>query len=122
MNATQSQIGRLLRPRSIALVGASATPGSLGESVFLNLKNAAFGGDLYLINPKRPLIHGHASLGSISEMPDGVDCAVLAIPAGAVSNPPAPARESRSRASSSFPPDLQRVARPAATRSRNSRR
>ena len=84
MNATQSQIGRLLRPRSIALVGASATPGSLGESVFLNLKNAAFGGDLYLINPKRPLIHGHASLGSISEMPDGVDCAVLAIPAGAV--------------------------------------
>ena len=74
----------LLHPRSIAIVGASATPGSLGESVFLNLKNAAYSGNLYLINPKRPLIHGHASLGSINEMPDGVDCAVLAIPAGAV--------------------------------------
>ncbi len=84
IDATHTPISRLLRPRSVALVGASATPGSLGESVFLNLKNAAFSGELYLVNPRRPLIHGYASLGSISELPDGIDCAVLAIPAGAV--------------------------------------
>lgn len=82
--ATRTQIGRLLRPRSIALVGASATPGSLGESVFLNLRNVVFRGDLYLVNPKRPVIHGHASVGSIDELPDSIDCAVLAIPADAV--------------------------------------
>lgn len=79
-----TRIDRLLRPRSIAVVGASATPGSLGECVVLNLKNAAYSGDLYLVNPKRPVIDGRACLGSIEELPCGVDCAVLAIPGSAV--------------------------------------
>jgi len=83
-NKTRAQIDRLLKPRSIALVGASATPGSLGESVLLNLENAGYAGDLYLINPKRPVIHGKAALGSIEELPKGVDCAVMAIPGHAV--------------------------------------
>jgi len=48
------------------------------------LQNAGYGGDLYLINPKRPLIQGKACLASIDEMPTGVDCAVLAIPGTAV--------------------------------------
>jgi acetate---CoA ligase (ADP-forming) len=84
MSAAKRQIDRLLRPRSIALVGASATPGSLGENVLRNLENAGYSGDLHLVNPKRPMIHGRASLGSIDELPDGIDCAVLAIPAAAV--------------------------------------
>ncbi len=75
---------RLLRPRSIAIVGASATPGSLGESVLLNLETAAFRGELHLINPKRPTIHGRECLSSVEELPDGIDCAVLAIPVSAV--------------------------------------
>jgi len=75
---------RLLRPRSIALIGASATPGSFGESVFLNLKNAGYDGELYLVNPKRPNIDGRVCLASIDELPDGIDCAVLAIPGAAV--------------------------------------
>ena len=75
---------RLLRPRSIALVGASATPGSLGESVLSNIESSAFSGDLYLINPKRSEIRGRPCLPSIEELPDGVDCAVLAIPGSAV--------------------------------------
>ena len=36
------------------------------------------------MNPKRPVIRGRASLGSIEELPEGIDCAVLAIPGGAV--------------------------------------
>ncbi len=83
-SATRPRLDRLLRPRSIALVGASSTPGSLGESVLLNLRNSEYSGDLYLVNPKRPVIHGYACLGSIAELPEGVDCAVLAIPGGAV--------------------------------------
>ncbi|HET7102911.1 MAG TPA: CoA-binding protein, partial [Terracidiphilus sp.] len=75
---------RLLRPRSIALVGASAKAGSLGEAVLLNLMNSAYGGELYLVNPKRPVIHGRECLGAIDELPEGVDCAVLAIPGSAV--------------------------------------
>ena len=79
-----AKLERLLRPRSIALVGASATPGALGESVLINLEEAAYGGDLYLINPKRPMVHGRQCLGAIEELPSGIDCAVLAIPGTAV--------------------------------------
>lgn len=83
-STTRASLDRLLRPRSIALVGASSTPGSLGECVLLNLQNAGYAGDLYLVNPKRPLIHGKACLASIDELPTGVDCAVFAIPGAAV--------------------------------------
>jgi acyl-CoA synthetase (NDP forming) len=83
-DTVQPRLDRLLRPRSIALVGASATPGSLGESVLLNLEKAGYAGDLYMVNPKRPVIHGKPSLASIEDLPTGVDCAVLAIPGSAV--------------------------------------
>ncbi|HYM76065.1 MAG TPA: acetate--CoA ligase family protein [Candidatus Dormibacteraeota bacterium] len=75
---------RLLRPRTIALVGASASESSLGASVLENLESAEYSGKLYLINPKRPTIQGHRCLGSIEELPANVDCAVLAIPAASV--------------------------------------
>jgi acetate---CoA ligase (ADP-forming) len=81
---TRAKFDRLLRPRSIALIGASATPGSLGECVLKNLEQSEYAGELYLVNPKRPLIRSRASLGSIEELPEGIDCAVLAIPSGAV--------------------------------------
>ena len=79
-----TQLDRLLRPRSIALVGASAKPGSLGDCVLTNLEEARYLGDLHLVNPKRPIIHGRTCLGSIEELPAGIDCAVLAIPGPAV--------------------------------------
>lgn len=82
--ASRASLERLLRPGSIALVGASATPGSLGGSVLLNLEHAGYTGDLYLVNPKRPIIQGRQCLGSIDELPDNIDCAVLAIPGSAV--------------------------------------
>lgn len=84
MKTTPHALDRLLKPRSVALVGASATPGSLGESVLINLENAGYAGDLYLINPRRSEIHGRACLASIDDLPHGVDCAVLAIPGSAV--------------------------------------
>ncbi len=78
------ELDRLLRPRSVALVGASATPGSLGDCVLTNLEESGFAGELYLVNPKRPIIRGRACLGSIEELPSGINCAVLAIPGAAV--------------------------------------
>jgi acyl-CoA synthetase (NDP forming) len=82
--ASRANLERLLRPRSIALIGASATPGALGGSVLMNLDQAGYTGDIYLVNPKRPVIHGRQCLGSIDEIPGHVDCAVLAIPGSAV--------------------------------------
>ena len=82
--AAQQKLDCLLRPRSVALIGASATPGSLGECVLTNLEDAAYRGDVYLVNPKRPIIHGRQCFGSIDELPDALDCAVLAVPGAAV--------------------------------------
>lgn len=77
-------IARLLRPRSIAIVGASPTPGALGAAVLQNLENAGYDGDIHLINPKRAEINGRPCLPSIEALPRNVDCAVLAIPHAAV--------------------------------------
>jgi acetate---CoA ligase (ADP-forming) len=77
-------IERLLRPRSVAVVGASSTPGALGASVIANLERMGFGGEIYLINPKRDSIGERRCLPSVAELPMGVDVAVLAIPRSAV--------------------------------------
>lgn len=80
----EKSVDRLLRPRSIAIVGASATPGALGATVLANLDRQGFAGDIHLINPKRPLIGTRQTLGSIEELPHGVDVAVVAIPRAGV--------------------------------------
>ena len=75
---------RLLRPRSVAIVGASPTPGSFGASILTNLDNAGYKGKIHLINPKRSEIGGRPCVASVDDLPEGVDCAVLAIPRVAV--------------------------------------
>lgn len=82
--AAASAIGRMLRPRSIAIVGASPTAGALGAKLLANLENNGFPGDIHLINPKRAEIHGRPCLASVDDLPEGVDVAVLAIPQPAV--------------------------------------
>ena len=77
-------IERLLRPQSVAIVGASATPGALGASVLANLQRLDFRGDIHLVNPNRTEIGGRACLKSIDELPLGVDAAILAIPRAGV--------------------------------------
>jgi acetate---CoA ligase (ADP-forming) len=75
---------RLLRPRSVAIVGASPTPGAFGGSVLANLEQAGFNGELYLVNPRRNIISGRPCLAYVDDLPEGVDCAVLAIPRASV--------------------------------------
>src|SRR5580704_9320894 len=77
-------IERLLKPRSIAVVGASETPGALGASVVANLDRMGFRGDIHLINPKREMIGKRPCLKSVDDLPLAVDVAVLAIPRVAV--------------------------------------
>ncbi len=82
--AAEIAISRLLRPRSIAIVGASPTAGSLGANVLANLDRAGFDGPIYPINPKRTQIGGRPCLASVAELPADVDCAILAIPRAGV--------------------------------------
>ncbi len=77
-------LSRLITPRSVVIVGASPTPGALGNSVLRNLERHGYAGDIHLINPKRDEIDGRPCLTSIDDLPTGVDAAVLAIPGPAV--------------------------------------
>jgi acyl-CoA synthetase (NDP forming) len=77
-------LARLLRPKSIAVVGASDKPGALGATLISNLDRAGFAGAVYPINPKRDGIGARACLSSVDDLPPGVDVAVLAIPRPAV--------------------------------------
>ncbi len=77
-------IERLLNPRSVAIVGASAKTGALGASVIANLERMQYRGEVHLINPAREEIGGRPCLKSIDELPLGVDVAVLAIPRAGV--------------------------------------
>lgn len=82
--APARDINRLLKPRSIAIVGASETPGALGAVVLANLVNHGFSGEIHLVNPKRETISGRPAVPSVDALPEGVDCAILCIPRVAV--------------------------------------
>ncbi|SES24876.1 acetate--CoA ligase family protein [Rhizobium sp. NFR03] len=77
-------IGRLLRPASVAIIGASDKPGALGASVLANLDRLRFPGEVFLVNPNRAEIGGRACLKAIADLPEGVDVAILAIPRASV--------------------------------------
>ncbi len=77
-------LDRLLRPRSVAIVGASDKPGALGASVLANLDRQGFDGAIYLVNPKRSEIAGRPCIASVDDLPQGVDAAILAIPRAGV--------------------------------------
>ncbi|MBU6395453.1 MAG: acetate--CoA ligase family protein [Sphingomonadales bacterium] len=79
-----SAIERLLRPRSVAVVGASDKPGALGTTLLSNLDANGFAGEIYPINPKRESLGGRTCLPGIEALPEGVDAAVLAIPRSGV--------------------------------------
>jgi len=77
---TNQQIDKLLRPKSVAVVGASDRTGALGATLLNNLVQYEVAGAIYPINPKRDEIAGLKCYHSVDELPGPVDCAVLAIP------------------------------------------
>ena len=79
-----AMISRLLRPGSVAVVGASDKPGALGASVIGNLDRNGFAGAVYPINPNREMIGERPCFSSVDALPEGVDVAVLAIPQAGV--------------------------------------
>ena len=79
-----SRLDRLLRPRSVAIVGVSPEPGHMGGSVLANLQRCGFAGAIHLVSRSRPEIGGQRCVPSIDDLPDGVDAAVLVVPQSAV--------------------------------------
>jgi acetyl coenzyme A synthetase (ADP forming)-like protein len=82
---TQEEIlatmNRMMRPNAVAVIGASAENGKIGNSVMKNLINGGYAGEIYPINPKADEILGKKAYKSIGDVPGDVDVAVFAVPA-----------------------------------------
>lgn len=72
---------RLMRPSSVAVIGASGEPGKIGNSVMRNLVDGGFPGEIHPVNPKADDILGRKAYRSVTDVPGEVDVAVFAIPA-----------------------------------------
>ena len=71
----------IMRPDSVAVIGASAEDGKIGNSVMKNLINGGYQGKIYPIHPKASEILGYKAYKSVKDVPEAVDVAVFAIPA-----------------------------------------
>ncbi|MET7993936.1 acetate--CoA ligase family protein [Amycolatopsis sp. NPDC005232] len=76
-----ASMNRIMKPAAIAVIGASAEAGKIGNSVMKNLVNGGYAGEIYPINPKASEILDRKAYASISDVPGDVDVAVFAIPA-----------------------------------------
>jgi acetyltransferase len=74
----------ILAPRSIAVIGASEKPGSVGGRAFANLVSGSFAGPAFPVNPKHDEVLGRPCASSVSEVDGRVDLAVIATPAATV--------------------------------------
>lgn len=74
----------LLSPRSIAIVGASDTPGKVGTSIVRNLFEHRFTGSVYPVNVKHRMVAGQRAYASLEELPGPVELAVLCTPAATI--------------------------------------
>ncbi|HUJ34385.1 MAG TPA: CoA-binding protein, partial [Solirubrobacteraceae bacterium] len=75
---------RLMRPASIAVVGATDRPGSYGAQALLNLDAIGFAGPVWGVNPGRSSVLGRVCVPAVAELPEAVDAVVVAIPAAGV--------------------------------------
>ncbi|BAP88713.1 CoA-binding domain-containing protein [Burkholderiales bacterium GJ-E10] len=80
----QHYLSPLFAPRSVAMIGASDRPESVGGVTFRNLLKSGYQGKLYAVNPQHTRIQRHRSYASIDEIPETVDLAVIATPAATV--------------------------------------
>jgi acetyl coenzyme A synthetase (ADP forming)-like protein len=75
------QMNRIMRPKAVAVIGASAENGKIGNSVMKNLINGGYAGAIYPIHPSAESILGKKAYKSVKDVPGDIDVAVFAIPA-----------------------------------------
>lgn len=84
LRPARDPLAAFFRPASVAVVGATETPGSVGRTVLANLQAGGFAGDVFPVNPKRPEVLGLPAFKSVGAVPLPVDLAVVVTPAAAV--------------------------------------
>ncbi len=74
----------IFRPRSVAVIGASRRPGSIGRQVVANLIAGGFQGPVYPVNREADVVLSVPAFASVAAVPGPVDLAVVVVPAAAV--------------------------------------
>lgn len=77
----QDVINGTLRPKSVAVIGASATPGKIGFTVLDNLIKGGYQGKIFPINPSSAVILGLKAYPTVADVPEEIDAAIITIPA-----------------------------------------
>ena len=80
----REQLDAIFRPETVAVIGATDRPGSVGRTIMWNLVSSPFGGTVFPVNSRRPNVLGIKAYPSVSEVPARVDLAVIVAPAPAV--------------------------------------
>lgn len=79
-----ASLDAILRPRSVAVIGASRKRGTIAAEVFHNLVASGFSGAVYPVNPHASVIQSVRAYPTIDAIPDSVDMAVIVLPSAAV--------------------------------------
>jgi acetyl coenzyme A synthetase (ADP forming)-like protein len=82
--ATVASLRPFFRPRSVAVIGASRRPATIGRQVFEALVLGGFQGPIYPVNPKAETIGSLQAFSSVRSLPSSVDLAVIVVPRDAV--------------------------------------
>ncbi|GAA3041999.1 bifunctional GNAT family N-acetyltransferase/acetate--CoA ligase family protein [Pseudonocardia yunnanensis] len=82
--AEARSVHNLLHPTSVAVIGASTDPAKIGHAALSNLLRANFSGPVYPVNPEARSVRGVRAYGSVTDIPDAVDLAVVAVPAAGI--------------------------------------
>lgn len=83
-NSSVMSLHTLFSPRSIAIIGASTTPGNVGNDIAKNLIQSDYSGAVYPVNPKTTELFGKPCYPSIGDIPGAVDLAIIVVPAAIV--------------------------------------
>ena len=76
---------RIMQPDAVAVIGASAEEGKIGNSVMRNLIDGGYEGAIYPVHPRAESILDHTCYASVTEVPGDIDIAIFCIPAPLVS-------------------------------------
>lgn len=79
--AAYASMRPVFAPHSIAVIGAGRRPGQLGREIVHNLRASGYAGTLYVINPNAGEIEGVRTHGSLRDVPEPVELAIVAVPA-----------------------------------------
>ena len=72
-------LDKIMKPKSIAVIGASTKPKTIGSEIMQRLRDYKFNGNIYPVNPKGGMIEGFQAYTSINEVPGEVDLAVIVV-------------------------------------------